>query len=214
MATGRSTHDVKHQGLAGGDSARERREKSHLQPRPCCYTGINVHHPPKKIQILEIHFRFVLEEGEKSQARSSWLPTQLFTQPPLVGGSNTMLRTESLRTQGTATDLPIHSMSCLLPWCPKPPAYSLLLLRDPTAQRYYLSLRSQNQQSAMTPDLLMSESYADHLSSVHVKLQDTSSLLTFNNTKYTGETTVLDQTAVKLRVPVIEIPLRISTFLE
>lgn len=34
MATGRSTHDVKHQGLAGGDRARERREKSHLQPRP------------------------------------------------------------------------------------------------------------------------------------------------------------------------------------
>lgn len=69
-------------------------------------------------------------------------------------------------------------------------------------------------ESAMTPDLLTSESHADHLSSVHVKLQDTSSLLTFNNTKYTGETTVLDQTAVKLRVPVTEIPLRICTLLE
>lgn len=69
-------------------------------------------------------------------------------------------------------------------------------------------------ESAMTPDLLVSKSDADHLSPVHAKLQDTSSLLTFNNTKYTGETTVLDQTAVKQRVPVTELPLRISTLLE
>lgn len=176
MATGRSTHDVKHQGLAGGGTARGSGERSLIcshsrgtswrsrswtaraltsgsssgscsireGARQCgeavitriifsgqidsfvcvsCYTCREKRPSPcKKMQIFEIHFSLVLKEGEKSQARSSWLPTQLYTQLPLVGRSNTTLRTESLRTQRTATDLPIHSTSCLLLWCPTPPA--------------------------------------------------------------------------------------------
>lgn len=85
-----------------------------------------------------------------------------------------------------------------------------MLLQDPTPQPEL----TEPAESAMTPDLLASKSDADHLSSVHAKLQDTSFLLTFNNAKYTGETTVLDQTAVKQRVPVTELTLRISTLLE